>query len=398
MYDKEARHVIEALRSGVPSRAVGQYFSEARPKIIKRISEVLEKVRENGHPDGMVITGKYGEGKTHLLNTVFNMAHDDRMVVSFLSLGKETPMDKLYLIYQKAMIGTCLPGRVQPGFAKIFEEMSANSVIANELLAYAATELETDRLYYVLKAYLNTEDQEEKYQLMSDLEGDFISNPQIKKIYRRVFNTPVKFKVNFRKTAHAMDYFRFMSHVFRQCGYSGWTILMDEAEMIGRFGKKTRLKAYFNMADFLLPEDKLESTFSIMALSSSFVEDVIDGRHEYDNLAEVYGEEQEPARTVLNMLEDATQLFPLTNDEIRQVITSLKEFHSKAYDWDANVPDAQLMAATRSGGYLLRTQIRAAIELLDQLYQYGETGNAKIDALGKESFEEDVPSLEGVFD
>ena len=32
MYDVEARHMIEALRSGVPSRAVGQYFSEARPK------------------------------------------------------------------------------------------------------------------------------------------------------------------------------------------------------------------------------------------------------------------------------------------------------------------------------------------------------------------------------
>ena len=31
-YDIEARHMIEALRSGVPSRAVGQYFSEARPK------------------------------------------------------------------------------------------------------------------------------------------------------------------------------------------------------------------------------------------------------------------------------------------------------------------------------------------------------------------------------
>ena len=40
MYDKEARHIIEALRSGIPSRAVGQYFSEARPRIMKEISIV----------------------------------------------------------------------------------------------------------------------------------------------------------------------------------------------------------------------------------------------------------------------------------------------------------------------------------------------------------------------
>ena len=48
MYDIEARHMIEALRSGVPSRAVGQYFSEARPRIMKEISDRLDQVCEQG--------------------------------------------------------------------------------------------------------------------------------------------------------------------------------------------------------------------------------------------------------------------------------------------------------------------------------------------------------------
>ena len=82
MYDIEARHVIEALRSGISSRAVGQYFSEARPKIMKEISTRLDLVCEQGKSSGMVISGKYGEGKTHLLNTVFNIAHSNHMVVS----------------------------------------------------------------------------------------------------------------------------------------------------------------------------------------------------------------------------------------------------------------------------------------------------------------------------
>ena len=116
MYDFEARHMIEALRSGVPSRAVGQYFSEARPKIMKEISDHLDQVCEQGKSSGMVICGKYGEGKTHLLNTVFNLAHSNNMVVSYLSLSKETPMDKLYLVYQKLIQSTYLPQREQPGF------------------------------------------------------------------------------------------------------------------------------------------------------------------------------------------------------------------------------------------------------------------------------------------
>ena len=55
------------------------------------------------------------------------------------------------------------------------------------------------------------------------------------------------------------------------------------------------------------------------------------------------------------------------------------------------------MQATESGGYLLRTKIRAAIEFLDQLYQYGETGETRITELGKECLDdEDVPELEGM--
>ena len=49
--------------------------------------------------------------------------------------------------------------------------------------------------------------------------------------------------------------------------------------------------------------------------------------------------------------------------------------------------------ATESGGYLLRTKIRAAIEFFDQLYQYGEAGDTKVTELGKESFDEEAPEL-----
>ena len=53
-----------------------------------------------------------------------------------------------------------------------------------------------------------------------------------------------------------------------------------------------------------------------------------------------------------------------------------------------------IYTATEGGGYLLRTRIRAAIELLDQLYQYGEAGKIRITELGRESFEEDdTPEL-----
>lgn len=394
MYDLEARHIIEALRSGIPSRAVGQYFSEARPRVMKEISDRLDRVCEQGKSNGMIISGKYGEGKTHLLNTVFNLAHSNNMVVSYLSLSKETPMDKLYLVYQKLIQNTYLPKRQQPGFIHELEKISANSPVANEMLLYAAKQLETDKLYYLFRSYLNTEDSDEKFLLQADLEGDFIANVPLKKIYRRIFNQPVKYNTNFTKTKHCSDYFAFMSHLFTQMGYHGWAILIDETELMGRLGKKARLNAYRNMAHFLLPAERLEAVFSIFALSASYVEDVIEAKHEYENLAEIYPEEQEPARTVLDLLAKAPQLLPLTKEEMQEILCRIQDFHGRAYEWTPNLSVDSLAAVTQSGGYLLRTKIRAAIEFLDQLYQYGKAGKTTINELGEETFEEDVPSID----
>ena len=124
MSEYNARHIIEALRSGVPSRTVGEYFSESRPGMMKKISTSMEKVRESGRSSGMIFTGRYGEGKTHLLNTVVGMAFTSNMVVSFVSLGKETPIDKPYLLYQKLIANTYLPGAAQPGFRPKLEELT----------------------------------------------------------------------------------------------------------------------------------------------------------------------------------------------------------------------------------------------------------------------------------
>lgn len=394
MYDFEARHIIEALRSGIPSRAVGQYFSEARPRIMKEISGRLDMVCEQGKSSGMIISGKYGEGKTHLLNTVFNLAHSNNMVVSYLSLSKETPMDKLYLVYQKLIQNTYLPKRQQPGFTYELEKISAGSPVANEMLLYAAKQLETDKLYYLFRSYLNTEDSDEKFLLQADLEGDFIANVPLKKIYKRIFNQPVKYNTNFTKTKHCNDYFSFMSHLFIQMGYHGWVILMDETELMGRLSKKARLNAYRNMAGFLMPKEQLESTFSIFALSASYAEDVIEAKHEYENLAAIYPDEPEPAKTVLDLLARAPQLLPLTKDEIHEILYKIQDFHGKAYGWTPNLSIESLAEATQSGGYLLRTKIRAAIEFLDQLYQYGKAGKTTINELGEETFTEDVPSIE----
>ncbi|NLZ77665.1 MAG: DUF2791 family P-loop domain-containing protein, partial [Spirochaetales bacterium] len=74
-WEYEARHTIEALRSGIPSRAIGRHFSEALADLLSSINETLDRVVEAQKSEAAVISGKYGEGKTHLLNTVWELAN-----------------------------------------------------------------------------------------------------------------------------------------------------------------------------------------------------------------------------------------------------------------------------------------------------------------------------------
>ena len=393
MIDFEARRIIEALRTGVPSRAVSQYFSSARQDMLSILSNKLRDVCENSVSRGMIIAGKYGEGKTHLLNTVLNMAQSANMAVSIVSLGKETPLDKLHLIYPKLLQSTYLPNRLQPGFLDVLSNITPNSPVAEEMITYLATRAKSDKLLYLFRSYLYTDDPDEKHLLLSDIEGDYIGNDVLKKIYKRVFSERCVFENTFAKTKHIDDYFAMISNLFTQLGYSGWVILFDETELTGKLGKKARLKAYLNMASFLFPNDNLQSTFSLFAVTDSYVPEVIEDKREYNNLssANLEPDDVEAIKLSLDAIESAIHLKPLTKDEISLIIEKLIDFYKRAYDWYPNINIPELYARTDNRGYLLRTRIRAVVEYLDQLYQYELVDDIKINELGQMHYEEDVP-------
>jgi hypothetical protein len=390
----EARRIIEALRSGVSSFALGQYFSSARPRILGEIEATLDSLADTSVGGSRIISAKYGEGKTHLLNTVFNKAHQRNMVVSKVILSKESPLSNLSQLYAKIVQGTYLPGHVQPGITAALEQLSLGSRATTDLCEYCLTHLETNKLFYVLKSYLGTQDDEEKYLLAADIDGDFMTASGIRKVYRRVFGEPPVFNENFLKSRHTGDYLAFLSQLFKTQEYKGWVILFDEAELVGRLGRKSRHRAYLNMAGFLKPT-RLEQTWTLMAFNSSFVPDVIEAKHEYDGLEANEGLEPDAKARILaviGQIETATQLAPLSREETVDVLSKVLRYHGLAFGWTPRMDPEVFLLATDPYGYLLRTRIRAAVEMLDQLYQYGEVGEIQVTELGQISFDEDDES------
>jgi len=335
----------------------------------------------------MILTASYGEGKTHLLNTVFNMAQNKNMAVSMVSLSRETPLNNLCVTYQKLAQNTYLPGREQPGFEHLVEQLSPGNM--TQLQLYAAKDLQTDKLYYLLKAYSKTDNTETRFPLLADLQGNFITLNQLKKIYKDIFGDPVVFSASFVKTRHIWDYFQFLSRLFTLSGLNGWVILFDEAEQIGRLGRKTRFSAYSNMAQFLRQEKS--SALSLFTMTNNFATQVIDEKDERGHLSQTEGLDNAAIEYTLDKIETAHELAPLTREEFMKVLNKIMEFHARAYDWRPGVDTAELCEMAWSRGYYLRTKIRAAIEYLDQLFQYGDAGVITAGELDQETYDEEIP-------
>jgi hypothetical protein len=380
--DYEAKKAIEALRSGIPFRAIGGYFAGVRTELLAELSEWLD----SPVGDGKILRGNYGEGKTHLLNTVFSLADSKNMAVSLVSLSRETPFNNLSVLYKKIVQYTFLPRREQPGFCHLIGHLSPGNM--SELQLFTAKGLQTDKLYYLLRAYANTDNPEIQFSLLADLEGDFISNAQLKKINRDIFGEKIIYSVNFAKSRHIWDYYMFTSRLFELSGLRGWVILFDEAEHIGRLGRKSRFTAYANMSKFLCQETNI--AYSLFTMTNNYVTQVIEGKNEWENLTQAEGFNNSIIEDTLIRIEKAPELPPVNYDEFQKIIAKIIDFHTRAYSWrpGANMPDICEMAWSR--GYYLRTKIRAAIEYLDQLFQYGDAGEITAGELDQETYQEEI--------
>jgi len=381
--DYEARKIIEAQRSGIPSRSIGGYFGGARTELIAEISEWLN-AQSGG---GKILTGSYGEGKTHMLNTVFSMAQSKNMAVSIVTLSRETPFNNLPQLYNKIAQNTFLPGREQPGFEHLIQRLSPDKM--TELQLFTAKQLQTDKLYYLLKTYCNTDNADVRFSLMADLQGDLIAINQLKKMYKDIFAEKVVFSASFVKSRHIWDYFQFLNKLFAFSDINGWVILFDEAENIGRLGRKSRFGAYTNLAKFMRSEEI--GLLSLFAITNNFASQVIDGKDERNYLAQTEGVDHEAVNDALDAIESATELTPLTESEFMKVLGKIIDFHSRAYSWQPSIDISELSEFAWSRGYYLRTKIRAAIEYLDQLYQYGDVSIITAGILEQETYNEEIP-------
>ena len=393
MFDvtENSRLIIEGLRSGVPYRDMAKNVAFGRERYIEHVRRLMEGVEQERPPKfpAHIVRANYGEGKTHLLHSLWGLAEDRNWVVSFVSFSKETPLNRLDQLYPKIIENTYMPGSSHPGVAGIVER-----ALESQLLAEALALKFSPRVMAVLNSLVVRDEGYE--ELRMDIAGQFLGVAELKRIHRQNLGRPPSLPRASLKD-EAFEYIRFVDWLIHKAGFQGWLILADEVELIGKLGRGARSQAYANMGRFLAGD--LPHTLTVWALAANFLGDVLirrNDREEAPRWLAVRPREEARApwcETALDALLESKLLDSLALPQVQSLIVRIHDWYQSAYNWAAPFDGEELYRQTRhfapTQDTRLRTWVRLSLTILDIWYQYGEAPVIRhVDPLGDPALDE----------
>jgi len=399
----EARTAIEALRAGVPNRAAVRLMGTTESGIEQAFDDLLAAASgeavgtEGAAARGLGIAGGFGAGKSHMLTYLGEVARTHNFVVSRVVVSKETPLADPARVFEAAMRGAALPGRNDDALAGALAVLRAAPERFDAL--EAAVRAADSHLAPIFAAILfllrrPTLPPETARRCERFLAGGRMASTVFRQALAGV-GAPRMFDVKMPPAAElAVQRIRFAGLLFRNAGYAGWCLLLDEVELIGRYTPLQRGLAYAWLATWLGLEGAVPfpGVATLYAITDDFVAAVIEHRQDTERLSErllLKGREQESLMAVaaIRHIEDTVRRhrLPLPGlEELTRDCLRLREIYEAAYDWAT----PELSPGERTATRTMRQYIKAWITQWD-MQRLGDAGGAIFEETVRSNYEED---------
>jgi hypothetical protein len=142
----------------------------------------------------------------------------------------------------------------------------------------------------------------------------------------------------------ALQRFQFAARLMQAAGYAGWILLIDEAELIGRYAVNQRAKSYAEVARLMnmIDGQKLPGLGTVIALTNDFREEILEKKGDSVKMleklrskqTEVDGNLADKAEKGMDLLQSQRsplgQPSPETIQEVHQIVRGL---HRKGHGW-----------------------------------------------------------------
>lgn len=365
------QRAMEALRSGVPNAHVVQVLGSHQPDVEGKFKRLLHKMEEhvprNTPTKGLVIEGGFGSGKSHLLKALQQTALENHFVCSPIVISKETPFYNIVPFFRAAITQAIVPGKHGDALMEVAGDLNFQSPQYAEVFEWAhrgtpGCDSRFAATLYLYERMIN--DPELSHRLIRYWAGDPLSTSQL---HTYLQGCPPEVPYVFNKVSNqelALDRFRFVSRLMVAAGYKGWILLIDEAEIIGRYSFKQRTKSYSEFARWMgvLPDNACPAIGAIVALTDDFQNVVLEEKQDLRKIEQMCREEgaddiraqaSQAIQGIHAIEQEGDVLVRPYESMVDAVYERLRSLHGTAYCWSPPpVAAVEKLSSTRMREYV----------------------------------------------
>ncbi|MBW8009208.1 ATP-binding protein [Lactobacillus helveticus] len=398
-----AQTVLNSLKGGVVPRIGLPYITVGRKEEIEALIHDVDIIQDGGASFRFIV-GRYGSGKSFLLQTIRNYVMDKNFVVVDGDLSPERRLQgskgQGLATYRELIQNLSTKTRPEGGALTLILDRWINSVqsqvaqsgIANDDPKFEA---EVDKKIYAVISSLNelvhgfdfakllnmyyhaymSNDDETKAKVLKWFRGEYSHKTEAKK------DLGVDIIIS---DSDWYEYLKLFAAFFRQAGYVGLMIMIDE--LVNIFKIPNAISRQYNYEKILtMYNDTLQGKAKylgiIMCGTSQAIEDRRRGVYSYEALRSRLATGKFVQDGARDMYAPVIKLQPLTAEEMLVLTEKLADMHANLYGYERTITDDDLaqfikIEYARVGAdtnITPREIIRDFIELLDIVWQNPDT-------------------------
>ena len=401
--------ILNALKGGVVPRVGLPYITVGRKNEIEALLHDVDMISEGGASFRFLV-GRYGSGKSFLIQAIRNYVMDKNFIVADADLSPERRLrgtqgqglatyrelisnlstktkpeggaltlilDRWISGVQTKTVGETGLGPDDPALAKAVDQRIYAVTGAVSELVHGFEFARLLSLYY--HAYLEDDD-EQKRKVVRWFRGEYNTKREAKEALG----------VNLVITDDDWyDYLKLFAVFFRMAGYAGMIFFIDE--LVNLYKIPNAITRQYNYEKLLaMYNDTLQGRARylgiVMGATPQTVEDKRRGLYSYEALRSRLAEGKFSRPGARDLLAPVIRLEPLTPEEMLVLCEKLAEMHANLYGYERNIGTQDLadfikLEYSRVGAeqnITPREVIRDFIELLDLLYQNPSTTMEKL--------------------
>lgn len=396
-----AQAIVNSLKGGVVPRIGLPYITVGRKNEIEALLHDVEIISEGGASFRFIV-GRYGSGKSFLIQTIRNYVMDKGFIVADADLSPERRLQGTRgqgLATYRELIGN-LSTKTKPegGALTLILDRWISSVQAQAVQETgfepgdaALTRTVDQKIYAVTAAVSELVHGFEFARLLSLYYHAYIEgNDELKMKVVRWFRGEYALKREAREALGIniiisdddwYDYLKLFAVFFRLAGYAGLMVMIDE--LVNLYKIPNAITRQYNYEKLLtMYNDTLQGRARylgiLMGATPQAIEDKRRGVYSYEALRSRLAEGKFSKPGARDLLAPVIHLEPLTAEEMLVLCEKLAAMHAGLYGYEKSFTDEDLeqfikIEYSRIGAdenITPREVIRDFIELLDLLYQH----------------------------